>query len=137
MLSWRIFARKQGDMVAHKNTIHENLEKLIKESCDFETQPCADFQKFHKAFLKFSFSALNVELDYGKKSILVYNSKPFTDNRLALYNEALLEKINYTDLEETLLGCVDEGAFESRFYRHLICEYSENPSLAETNTKAS
>src|SRR5690554_6444259 len=107
-------------MVAHKNTIHEHLEKLIKESCHFETQPSADFQKYHKAFLKFSFSALNVELDYGKKSILVYNSKPFTDNRLALYNEALLEKVNYTNLEETLLGCVEFGIFNERFYRHLL-----------------
>lgn len=124
-------------MVTHKNSIHEHLKKLIKESCDFETQPRADFQEFHKAFLKFSFSALNVELDYDKKSILVYNSKPFTDNRLALYNEALLEKVNYTDLEETLLGCVEEEASESRFYRQLICEHSGNSSLVKADKKAS
>ena len=107
-------------MGAQGNRICEKLEELIKESCDFDVQPNEEYRKFHIAFLKFSFAALNVELDYRKKSILVWNSKPFTDNRLALYNEALLEKVNYTDLEETLLGCVEPGIFSERFYEHLL-----------------
>lgn len=109
-------------MERQENKIREELIKLIKDSCDFEQRPKLEYQKFQRSFLKFSFAALDVELDYESKSISVWNSKPSTGNPIELYNskEALFEKVNYTDLEETLLGCIESGIFNERFYKHLL-----------------
>lgn len=109
-------------MERQEDKIREELINLIKDSCDFEERPKLEYQKFHKSFLKFSFAALDVEVDYETKSICVWNSKPTTGNALELYNykEALFEKVNYTDLEETLMGCIESGIFNERFYKHLL-----------------
>ena len=112
-------------MEGQEDRIIKEIQKLIKDSCDFDKEPTEEFQKFHRSFLKFSFAALDVELDYEAKSILVWNSKPSTGSPIELYKskEALLEKVNYTNLEETLLGCVEEGVFNERFYKHLLYDF--------------
>ncbi|QAA82732.1 hypothetical protein EI546_13825 [Aequorivita sp. H23M31] len=101
------------------------IRLLIKDSCDFVMEPNEEFKNFHKSFLKFSFGVLDVEINYATKSISTWNSKPLTGSTIDLRNfgDALLEKLNYVDLEETLLGCVEQGVFNERFYKHLLSDF--------------
>lgn len=110
--------------------ILREIKLLIKDSCDFRIEPNEDFQKFHKSFLKFSFGVLDVEMDYETKTISTWNSKPLTSTTIDLRNfgDALLEKLNYVDLEATLLGCVEPGIFNERFYKHLLYDLDRLPN---------
>ncbi len=109
--------------------ILREIELLIKDSCDFRIEPNEEFQKFHKSFLKFSFGVLDVEINYETKTISTWNSKPLTSSTIDLRNfgDALLEKLNYVDLEATLLGCVEPGIFNERFYKHLLYDLDRLP----------
>src|SRR5690606_3662298 len=93
------------------------------------------FQSFHADYLKFCFSALAVKIDYKTKCIFLLNSKPLGGSPLQLFdiNNAVSETIDYTDLEETLLGCIEAGEFQNRFYKHLVFEYGH---LIEDNDEA-
>jgi len=119
-----------------EGVILKEIQKFIIVSCDFDTQPNENFQKFHTAFLKFSFSALKVEIDYEAKTILTWNSKPLTESSIMLFNfrDALLERVNYSNLEETLLGCVEDGHFNERFYIHLLKEFKGLPNEMRVKT---
>lgn len=107
--------------------IEERLRRLIELSCDFDELPTKKFQNFHVDFLKFSFSALDVKIDYASKSIFLWNSKPTGENLLDLFdlNRAVSETFSYTNLEETLLGSIERGQFQERFYKHLLFEYAD------------
>ena len=104
--------------------IRSEIQNFIKESCNFKDQPDKKFQRFHKHFLKFSFGALDIDLNYESKCISVWNPKPLVDSvALKNLNESLLQKVNYESLEETLLGCVEMGDFSERFYKHTLYEF--------------
>lgn len=109
-------------MAGQESKFREEIQKLIKTSCDFDSLPNEKWKKFHQSFLKLSFVALKIEIDYKNKTILIWNSKPSTANSIELYKnkEALIDRVSYTDLEETLLGCLEIGAFNERFYKYLL-----------------
>lgn len=114
-----------------ENTRLEEMRTLIYESCQFEKNPNDDFKKFHKVFLKFSFDAVDVKIDYGVKEIYISNCKPLTTNPVRLFNmkEAVADKFSYTDLEETLAGCLKSGPLQNRFYKILLDEYWDNSKI--------
>ena len=122
---------ERNRMNNHTPNILESLRQLILRSCAFEELPSKEFQNFHADFLKFSFSAIFVKIDYTSQSIFLWNYKPMGKNPLDLYdlNSAVSETISYTNLEETLLGCIEKGEFHKRFYRHLLFEYSNFTTL--------
>lgn len=111
-------------MGEREEDIRSGMLKLIQESCDFEKYPNDEFQRFHKHFLKFSFGALDIDLNYECKCISVWNSKPLVDAvALKNLNESLLQKVNYENLEDTLMGCVEMSDFSERFYKHILFEF--------------
>lgn len=116
--------------------IIREMRELIKDSCKADPFPERDHIRFHKAFLKFYFGALEVELDYEKQTISIWNSKPLNETSLALrdFVEGLMESVSYTNLEETLQGCVEEGIFNKRFYKHLLCEFDRFPNVNGTKS---
>jgi|SRR5690554_2352171 len=124
-------------MEKQNQNIQEKLRQLIIQSCDFEELPKKEFQNFHADFLKFSFSVLYVKIDYVSKSIFLWNSKPMGKNPLDLYdlNTAVSETITYSNLEETMLGSIEAGEFQDRFYKHLLFEYT-NLNEKDGNDKA-
>lgn len=132
-VSRRIFASKYRSMEGWEDKIREELQKLIEDSCNFDRVPSEEFQKFHRVLLRFSFDALSVELNYENKTISVWNSKPSNIKSLEMgdFQNAIFEKVNYTNLEETLLGCVAVGVYNERFYKHLLCESGRLPSEEE------
>lgn len=132
-VSQRIFASKYRSMEGWEDRIRRDIQKLIQDSCDFDRVPSEEFQKFHKALLRFSFDALNVELNYENKAISVWNSKPSNIKSLEMgdYQNAIFEKVNYTDLEETLLGCVAVGVYNKCFYEHLLSDFDRLQDVDE------
>ncbi|MCZ4318884.1 hypothetical protein O4H26_07775 [Aequorivita viscosa] len=101
------------------------MRSLINYSCDFDAFPSAEFQKFHKALLLFSFNAVEVKIDYDEKLISIWNSKPLTTSPVRLFNmkEAVADKLSYSSLSETLAGCLENGKLQSNYYQKLLSEY--------------
>ncbi len=113
-------------MQDRKEHIREEMRKLISVSCRFKKHPAPHFQQFHKVYLKFYFDAIDVSLDYQSKIISIWNSKPLTTNLLRLFdiNEAISVKVYYSNLEETLLGSLQEGHLQDSFYKKLLDEFA-------------
>jgi len=108
-------------------TIHELMRKLIAISCDFPKRPPKEFREFHKLLLNFYFKSIDVNIDYSAKIISIWNSKPLTTDPVRLYdlNEAISDNVGYTNLEETLTGCLENGHFQNKFYLNLLLEFED------------
>lgn len=108
--------------------IQEQMRNLITISCDFKTHPTQKFRSLHKSLLKFFFNAIDVNIDYSRKLISIWNSKPLTTDPVRLYdlNEAISDNVGYTDLEETLTGCLENGHLQNNFYLKLLSEHEED-----------
>ncbi|CAM3304526.1 hypothetical protein [Aequorivita lipolytica] len=115
-------------MEEREEMIQEQMRSLVTISCDFDIKPNKAFQNFHKSLLKFYFNAIDVNIDYSEKLISIWNPKPLTTNPLRLYdlNEALADKVIYTNLEETLNGCLEIGQLQNSFYIRLLSEYEDS-----------
>lgn len=101
------------------------MRNLIVTSCQFDKLPTKQFRRFHKDLLNFFFNSIDSNIDYEKKMIFVWNSKPLTTNPVRLFdlNEAVADTVGYTDLEETLSGCLESGHLQDNFYIKLLSEY--------------
>ncbi|WP_432410026.1 hypothetical protein [Rasiella sp. SM2506] len=106
--------------------IQEEMRKLIKRSCQFTENLSKDYYGFQKSLIKFYFGAIDVVIDFDKETILLWNSKPRTPKDYNLYdiNEAVATKISYSNLEETLKGCLEKGDMQTRFYKTMLFHYS-------------
>ena len=107
--------------------IRQKMRELIAESCQFNTRPQKEFRKFHKNLLNFFFNSIDLNIDYENNLISIWNSKPLTTDPVRLYdlNEAISDKVGYTDLEETLFGCIEDGHLQSNFYQKLLFEFAD------------
>ncbi|MCG2431495.1 hypothetical protein [Aequorivita xiaoshiensis] len=116
-------------MERDEELILNEIKALIGKSCKFEIMPNERFQNFHKEFLKFSFEAVNIKIDYEAKQIFTSNAKPLTTDPVRLFdmNTALADKFSYTDLEETLLGCLKKGHLQNHRYELFLQEYDSDP----------
>lgn len=106
----------------------EKMRGLIALSCQFDKAPNERFENFHNVFLKFSFDAVNVKLDYETKEIYISNPKPLTTDPVRLFDmqEALADKFSYSDLEETLAGCLKSDHLQCHFYKNILSEYKDD-----------
>ena len=108
--------------------IREKMLRLISKSCQFDKRPNEQFRDFHKAFLNFFFSSVDVDVNYENKLISIWNSKPLTTDPVRLYdlNEAISDRVGYNDLEETLIGCLEDGQLQHNFYRKMLVEFGDH-----------
>jgi len=106
--------------------VQEEMRKLVTKSCRFTENLSQDYYGFQKALLKFYFGAMEVTIDFDNELILLWNSKPKTERALKLYdiNEAVAAKVSYSDLEETLKGCLEDGTAQTRFYKTMLFHYN-------------
>lgn len=121
-------------MKNQEQIIQEEMRKLITKSCQFTENLNHDYYSFQKSLLKFYFGAVDVTIDFDKDTILLWNSKPRTPAAYKLYdiNEAVATKVSYSNLEETLKGCLENGTMQMRFYKTMLFHYNrveENPVL--------
>lgn len=105
--------------------IQEEVRKLITKSCTSEAISERAYVKLHKSLLKFFFSAVDVVVDYDNRSILLWNTKPLTNDPVKLFflHEAMKTTVSYDNLEETLKGCLESGTKQTKFYRSLLFQY--------------
>jgi len=118
--------------------VQDEMRKLIKRSCVNLTKT-SDYYSFHKSLLKFYFNSLEVTINYETANISLWNSKPKDMYAIQLHgpNEAVSETVGYTNLEETLKGCLENGEQQQRFYRTMLFYYNnvETP-LVDTGVSA-
>lgn len=112
-------------MDTSEEILQMRMRRLVSVSCQFETRPNKDFQKFHTSLLLFYFNAVAVNINYDEKLISIWNSKPLTTNPVRLYdlNNAISDTVGYSDLEETLNGCLECGHLQNSVYIKLLSEY--------------
>lgn len=111
-----------------RENIYNQMRELIKVSCDGCYESSSEkYKKFQIAYLKFYFDAVDVNIDYPTKIIRVKNCKPLSTNTLSFYNlkESVIAEIHYSDLEETMDGCLEQGKLQLKFYERLILDYGE------------
>ncbi len=113
-------------MENQEKIIQDEMRKLISKSCNFSTLPPKKFREFHKAYLKFFFNVVDIDIDYENKSISLWNSRPLTTNPVRLHNlnEAVVDTVSYNNLEETLKGCLGKETLHNRFYKSLLFTYN-------------
>lgn len=111
-----------------RENIYNQMRQLIKVSCNggYEASP-DKCRKFQIAYLKFYFDAIDVKVDYPSKIIRVKNCKPLSTNTLSFYNlkESVIAEIHYSNLQETMDGCLEEGKLQLKFYEMLIKNYGD------------
>lgn len=118
-----------GDMENREEIVRNQLKNLITISCKFDRYPTGEFRTFHKMFFKFFFNAVDINIDYDEKFISIWNSKPLTTDPVRLFdlNEAVADNVSYSNLEETLTGCVEEGKLQHSFYKKMLFEFGDYP----------
>jgi len=118
-------------MEREEEILLDEMRALINRSCQFDRLPTEDFSDFHKIFLKFSFNAVQVRINYEAQDIHISNCKPLTTDPVRLFNmkEAVADKFSYTNLEETLAGCLKSGQLQHHFYEKLLLSYGNNSSI--------
>ncbi len=115
-------------MESKEEIVRQEMRNLIAASCLFEKRPPKEFTAFHKNLLNFFFNSIDVNIDYENNLISIWNSKPLTMDPIRLYdlNEAISDRVGYNDLEETLIGCLEEGQLQYNFYKKLLFEYGDS-----------
>lgn len=116
-------------MENEEEILYREMRNLIALSCLFNKLPSAEFYKFHRTFLIYFFNVVDVNIDYETKMISIWNTKPLPANPVRLFdlNEAVAAKVSYSDLEETLMGCLKEGQLQNDFYKRLLFKFGQNP----------
>ncbi len=114
-------------MESGEEIVLREMRAFIELSCQFNKRPDEQFCDFHKKYLKFCFNAVDVKIDYESKVIYSSNSKPLTTNPVRLFdmNKALADQFSYTDLEETLIGCLGTSHLQYTFYKKILVEYGD------------
>lgn len=119
-----------------KKHIRGRMRELIKRSCNASDMSVSDeSRRFQIALFKFFFDAIDVNIDYKNKILRVKSSKPIKSDPLSLYNlsESVVAEIYYSNLEETLDGCLEKGKLQTRFYELLLLNYNKI-GLASSST---
>lgn len=112
-------------MEIQDQVIEEEMRKLIKKSCATK-EALSKYNTFHTSFLKFYFNALDVSINYDEQLISLWNSRPISEEADKLFdiNEAVGAKVSYSNLEETLKGCLEKGSIQTRFYKSILFTYN-------------
>ncbi|PVW16234.1 hypothetical protein [Marixanthomonas spongiae] len=114
--------------------ILEEMRKLIKKSCDADMMLNPHYYSFQKSLLKFFFNAASVSIDRSKKTITLYGGAIVDHSPRTLYNINQLNAttISYTNLEETLKGCLEKTDKAKRFYKSQLFHYN---NVAQVDTE--
>lgn len=108
--------------------VKEEMRKLIKKSCSTPSHSAENpFYLFQKTLLKYFFNAADVQLDYNNGTISLWTSEtPVTlGHNLYRMKDAVAVTISYSNLEETLKGCLESDANAIRFYKSLLFQYNK------------
>lgn len=108
--------------------VRDEMRQLIRKSCNASSTSASNpYYLFQKTLLKFYFNAADVQLDYDKGTISLWTSEtPATlGHNLYRLKDAVPYTISYTNLEETLKGCLESDSTATRFYKSLLFQYNK------------
>lgn len=114
-------------MKNQEQIVQEEMRKLISKACKISlTQDDNPFYLFQKTLLKYFFNAADVTIDYSAGTISLWTSEtPSTlGHNLYRMKDAVAYTISYSNLEETLKGCLESGEINNRFYKSLLFQYN-------------
>ena len=81
---------------------------------------------FQKEMLRHFFKSVDVTIDHDEFTMTLWNSENSSHTGvedLYVLNNAVSLTISYSNLEETLMGCLEDSSEDLRFYRGLILQY--------------
>ena len=114
-------------MKDHEQLVQEEMRKLISKACAVSyTTDENPYYLFQKTLLKYFFNAAEVTIDYSGGTISLWTSEtPSTlGHNLYRMKDAVAITISYSNLEETLKGCLENGENNNRFYKSLLFQYN-------------
>ncbi len=114
-------------MKNQEQIVQDEMRKLISKSCTNSLNPYDNtYYIFQKTLLKYYFNAADITIDYSAGTIALWTSEPPTILGHNLYSmkDAVAYTISYSNLEETLKGCLESGANQNRFYKSLLFQYN-------------
>lgn len=122
-------------MKKQDHLVQDAMRNLISRSCEMlDSNNENRLYTFQKTLLKFFFGAADVTIDFEQKAILLWTSNPSQDDLTDSFyrmSDATPIRVSYTDLEETLKGCLENGSSQMRFYRSLLFQFN-NVSSTDT-----
>jgi len=107
--------------------VQEEMRKLIKRSCKTNQNYYSKNYNFQKVLLKFFFNSADVTIDYDRQLISLWTGVKTDAHPGKLYdiNEATPINIAYSNLEETLKGCLEKEVKQINFYTSLLFHYNQ------------
>jgi transcription termination factor NusB len=113
-------------MKTQNQILQEEMRKLISKSCALEHRTNGEFYSFQKALLKFFFNVVDAVIDHQNKTItlLKTHTTNMAQDKLYTMNDAVSVTISFTNLEETLKGCLENGMRQTQFYQNMIFHYN-------------
>lgn len=117
--------------------VQEEMRKLIRKSCVTRNNLRKEFYAFHKSLLKFFFGVADVSINYETQSFILWNAAKSDPRVFYDRSEAVGTKVSYTDLDETLEGCLESGTRQHRFYKSLLFTYNTVFKRLEQGTMSS
>lgn len=127
-------------MKSQEYHVREEMRNVIARSCVLShPQEHHLLYNFQKELLRFFFRSVDVTVNYKASTITLWNSenpKKTGEDNLYSLNNIVSVTISYTNLEETLRGCLEEGNEAINFYRRLLLQYG-NPSHLDMLTAVS
>ena len=105
--------------------ILDQMRQMISLSCRSRNQQQNPLYNFQKAILKRFFDAAGVTIDFDNKNISLFTKASPTGGAVKLYRakDVMAINISYTNLEETLKGCLETGIDNERHYSSLLFYY--------------
>ena len=112
-------------MERHEFLILDQMRQIISQSCENSNIDDHTHYEFQKAILKQFFKTADISIDNDKKQILLFTKEAAGDglSRLFRYKDMATVSISFTNLEETLKGCLEEGPENLGFYSALMYQY--------------
>ncbi len=119
--------------------VHADMRALISRSCN-DSPPSNDhiYYAFQTELLKHYFKAADVSIDHKDHTISLWTAQSpgsLGDYLYGLTN-AVAITISYTNLEETLKGCLESGLEDIRLYKSLLMKYNRISVSAQEDAKS-
>ncbi len=114
-------------MQTNHQILQQEMSALIRSSCSVSPNVHSQYYSFQKSLLKFFFGAVEVMIDYKSQNItlVIPTTKNEDERPMYVTNETTTLQIAYTNLETTLLDCLEVGEKQTRFYKSLLFHYNQ------------
>lgn len=133
-MEFNCYAMKNQEQI-----VREEMRKLISKTCTNSlSRDHNPYSLFQRTLLKYYFNSADVTIDHSASTISLWTSEtPSTlGHNLYRLKDAVAVTISYSNLEETLKGCLESGENHTRFYKLLLFQYNNVSAPLGSNVKS-